>query len=253
MVESLAMPEAVARRSRVTQHEVHVGLDLAATVTPHIMIRPDKSRLTVTRSWPFVKRSIDLIVASVALLLAWPLMCVIALLIRLDSPGPALFHQLRIGHRGRMFRLLKFRTMIKDAEQQLRDLEESNASTGGILFVLRDDPRVTRLGRFLRRYGLDDLPQLINVLRGDMSLVGPRPLQPRDGNRLAAANAELYSHRLQVKPGLTGSWQVGVRSKLDLERLLERDVEYVNNWSFLNDLIILLKSVNMIIFGRDSI
>ena len=136
---------------------------------------------------PFVaKRAVDLAGALVGLMLLTPVILAIALLIRLDSPGPVLFRQLRRGYRGRLFRMLKFRTMSVDAEQRLTDLEGSNESAGGVLFKLRDDPRVTRLGRFLRRYSLDELPQLINVLRGEMSLVGPRPLQLRDSDRLLA-------------------------------------------------------------------
>ena len=131
------------------------------------------------------KGFVNLAGASVGLLLLAPVMLAIALLIRLDSPGPALFRQVRRGHRGRPFRMLKFRTMVVDAERRLGDLESCNESAGGVLFKLRDDPRVTRLGRFLRRSSLDELPQLINVLRGEMSLVGPRPLQLRDSERLA--------------------------------------------------------------------
>ena len=166
---------------------------------------------------PFLaKRAVDLAGALVGLMLLTPVILAIALLIRLDSPGPVLFRQLRRGYRGRLFRLLKFRTMSVDAEQRLTDLEESNESAGGVLFKLRDDPRVTRLGRFLRRYSLDELPQLINVLWGEMSLVGPRPLQLRDSDRLLALDPTGYARRLQVMPGLTGPWQVGGRSERGL-------------------------------------
>ena len=170
---------------------------------------------------PFLaKRAVDLVGALVGLLLLTPVILLIVLLIRLDSPGPVLFRQLRRGYRGRLFRLLKFRTMSVDAEQRLTDLEGSNESAGGVLFKLRDDPRVTRVGRFLRRYSLDELPQLINVLWGEMSLVGPRPLQLRDSDRLLALDPTGYARRLQAMPGLTGPWQVGGRSDVDYQGMV---------------------------------
>ncbi len=188
------------------------------------------------------KRAIDLVGASVGLMLLTPVMVWIAFLIRLDSPGPVLFRQLRRGYRGRLFWVLKFRTMTTDAEQKLSTLENSNESVGGVLFKLRNDPRVTRLGSFLRRSSLDELPQLINVLRGEMSLVGPRPLQVRDSERLLASNPVAYNRRLCVTPGLTGPWQVGGRSEVDHERMLELDLDYVQNWSLTRDLWIIGKS-----------
>ena len=130
------------------------------------------------------KRAVDLTGALVGLTLLTPVILIIALLIRLEGRGPILFRQLRRGYRGKLFRVIKFRTMCIDAEQHFDALEESNESAGGVLFKLRHDPRVTRLGRFLRHYSLDELPQLINVLWGEMSLVGPRPLQLRDSDKL---------------------------------------------------------------------
>ena len=188
------------------------------------------------------KRTIDVIGASVGLMLLMPVMLAIALAIRLDSPGPVLFRQLRRGYRGRLFSVLKFRTMINDAEQKLSALENSNESAGGVLFKLRNDPRVTRLGSFLRRSSLDELPQLLNVLRGEMSLVGPRPLQVRDSERLLASNPSGYHRRLCVTPGLTGPWQVGGRSEIDHERMVELDLDYVQNWSLTRDLLIIAKT-----------
>ena len=148
-----------------------------------------------------VKRAVDIVGALVGLTLLTPVMMAIALLVRLDSPGPAFFGQLRRGHRGRLFRVFKFRTMIADAEQRLPELENSNESRGGVLFKLREDPRVTPLGRFLRRHSLDELPQLINVLWGEMSLVGPRPLQLRDSDRLLASKP-----RRLFPPPPGGAW-----------------------------------------------
>ena len=142
-------------------------------------------RLAAAGPGPLVKRAIDLVGALAALMLLWPVMLAVALAIRLDSPGPMVFRQWRLGRDGRPFCLLKFRTMVVDAERRLGDLEPRNESAGGVLFKLRNDPRVTRPGQFLRRSSLDELPQLINVLRGEMSLVGPRPC--RSGTAIGSA------------------------------------------------------------------
>jgi lipopolysaccharide/colanic/teichoic acid biosynthesis glycosyltransferase len=199
-----------------------------------------------------VKRFIDIVGALVGLLLLTPVMLGVSLLIRLDSPGPVLFRQLRRGYRGRLFWVLKFRTMVVDAEQKLKDLERSNESAGGVLFKLRDDPRVTPLGRFLRRSSLDEFPQLINVLRGEMSLVGPRPLQLRDSDKLASLDFEKYNHRLQVLPGLTGPWQVGGRSEVNYSDMVNLDIDYVNNWSLTRDLRIILRTFVVVLLGRGA-
>ena len=199
-----------------------------------------------------VKRAMDLVGALWGLLLLAPVMLAIALLIRLDSPGPVLFRQLRRGYQGRLFWVLKFRTMVVDAEQRLKELEQNNESAGGVLFKLRDDPRVTPLGRFLRRSSLDELPQLINVLRGEMSLVGPRPLQLRDSDKLQALDPAGYAYRLQVMPGLTGPWQVGGRNEVDYTHMVKLDVEYVQKWSVLLDIWIILRTFVVVFAGRGA-
>jgi lipopolysaccharide/colanic/teichoic acid biosynthesis glycosyltransferase len=199
-----------------------------------------------------VKRAVDLVGASACLLLLAPAMLAIALSVRLDSPGPVLFRQWRRGYRGRPFRMLKFRTMVVDAEHRLGDLEHCNESAGGVLFKLRDDPRVTRLGRFLRRSSLDELPQLINILRGEMSLVGPRPLQLRDSERLCSVDPHGYTHRLQVLPGLTGPWQVAGRSDLGYEQMVELDLDYVANRSLARDLSIIGKTFPAVLLRRGA-
>jgi lipopolysaccharide/colanic/teichoic acid biosynthesis glycosyltransferase len=201
---------------------------------------------------PLVRRSIDIAGALVGLILLAPLMLAVVLLIRLDSPGPVLFRQLRRGRWGQPFWLIKFRTMVVDAERRIGELESLNESGGGVLFKVRDDPRVTRLGRFLRRSSLDELPQFLNVLRGEMSLIGPRPLSLRDSERLRAVEPAGYARRLQVRPGLTGPWQVAGRSELDYRQMVRLDLDYVANPSLRRDLAILTKTVAVVLVGRGA-
>jgi lipopolysaccharide/colanic/teichoic acid biosynthesis glycosyltransferase len=223
--------------------------------------QPEEPIPAQLRSWGWLadasppvlaKRAVDLAGAIVGLILLTPVILIIVLLIRLEGPGPVLFRQLRRGYRGRLFRVIKFRTMCIDAEQRLGTLEESNESAGGVLFKLRRDPRVTRLGRFLRNYSLDELPQLINVLCGEMSLVGPRPLQLRDSEKLAALDAMAYARRLEAMPGLTGPWQVGGRSEVNYERMIELDIDYVENWSIGLDLKIIAKTFFVVLLRRGA-
>lgn len=195
------------------------------------------------------KRVIDLVGAGFGLVFLGPLLLGVAAAIRLDSPGPALFRQRRMGRDGREFSILKFRTMRADAEHLLVNLEEHNEAALGVLFKMRDDPRVTRLGRFLRRTNLDELPQLVNVVRGEMSLVGPRPFQNRDCDRLRALDPVAYARRLEFPPGLTGAWQVGRRSPVDSDRLLDLDLEYADNWSLALDLRLLYRTFFIVLAG----
>jgi lipopolysaccharide/colanic/teichoic acid biosynthesis glycosyltransferase len=199
-----------------------------------------------------VKRSMDVVGALGGLILLFPLLLLVGLLIRLDSRGPILFRQKRMGLCGREFWCLKFRTMVPDAEERLRDLEAHNECAGGVLFKIKDDPRITALGRFLRRSSLDELPQLWNVLIGEMSLVGPRPLQLRDSERLEEQDPEGYFRRLSVLPGVTGPWQVGGRSDVDSGLMLRLDLNYVENWSIVTDLAILIKTVAVVLAGRGA-
>lgn len=197
------------------------------------------------------KRAIDLAAAVLGLALLAPLMLAIAAIVRLSSPGPILFQQLRLGQGGEPFYVLKFRTMVVDAERRLDELESHNEASGGVLFKIRRDPRITPLGRFLRRSSLDELPQLLNVLRGEMSLVGPRPLQLRDSYRLEALDSESFVQRLSVKPGITGPWQVGGRSD-GAEGMVRQDLDYVSGWSLALDLKILLRTIPVVLSGRGA-
>ncbi len=198
------------------------------------------------------KRVIDWVGAAIGLLMLSPVMLVVAAMVRLDSAGPVIFRQRRLGQGGRAFWVLKFRTMTTDAEHRLGDLEALNESAGGVLFKIRSDPRVTRLGRFLRRTSLDELPQLFNVLRGEMSLVGPRPLQLRDCERLEALDPASYNQRLTVLPGVTGPWQVGGRSDVDCHGMLRLDLDYIENWSLGLDLRILFRTVYVVLARRGA-
>lgn len=198
------------------------------------------------------KRAVDIVGATVGLMMLSPLMLLLAVLVRLDSRGPILFRQRRMGLGGREFWFYKFRTMVPDAEHLLAALEQQNESAGGVLFKIRSDPRVTRIGRFLRRTSLDELPQFLNVLKGDMSLVGPRPLQLRDCERLLMLEPEGFTERLSVPQGLTGPWQIGGRSDTDSGMMLRLDLEYIENWSLQNDLYILIKTVPAVLAGRGA-
>jgi exopolysaccharide biosynthesis polyprenyl glycosylphosphotransferase len=190
-----------------------------------------------------LKGAIDRLAALLILLLIWPLMLGLAVAVRRDG-GPALFRQTRIGRDGRQFRLLKFRSMVVDAEQRLPGLQDRNDGAG-LLFKMRDDPRTTPVGRVLRRFSLDELPQLVNVLTGSMSLVGPRPPLPQEveGYERAA------QRRLLVKPGITGLWQVSGRSDLSWEQSVRLDLRYVENWTLALDALILVKTVRAVLRG----
>jgi lipopolysaccharide/colanic/teichoic acid biosynthesis glycosyltransferase len=182
------------------------------------------------------------VAALVLLLLFWPLLLGIALAIRMTSRGPSLFKQRRVGRGNTMFTMLKFRTMVVDAEDRLADLIDQSDGNA-ILFKLRLDPRVTRVGTFLRRYSLDELPQLVNVLRGEMSLVGPRPPLEQEVAMYAADD----TRRMLVKPGLTGLWQVSGRSDLCWDESVLLDLRYVDNWSMTLDLLILWKTARAVL------
>jgi exopolysaccharide biosynthesis polyprenyl glycosylphosphotransferase len=183
------------------------------------------------------KGVMDRVAAALGLLVAGPLLLILMAAVRLDSPGPALFRQQRVGRGNRRFTMLKLRTMTVDAEERREDLVGLNESDGA-LFKIRNDPRITRVGRVLRRFSLDELPQLVNVLRGEMSLVGPRPPLPSE----VADYEHDVRRRLAVKPGLTGLWQVSGRSDLPWDEAVRLDLRYVDNWSPLLDLQILLKT-----------
>ncbi len=189
-----------------------------------------------------LKRALDIAVATVALIPIAAITPVLALLVKLDSPGPVFFFQERVGRDGRTFKMVKFRSMKTDAEQQLAALKEQNDGAG-LLFKMKDDPRVTRVGKVLRKLSLDELPQFWNVLTGDMSVVGPRPpLQ----SEVTAYDGTVF-RRLYIKPGITGLWQVSGRSDLSWDESVRLDLHYVENWSVMNDLQIMWRTAKVMV------
>ncbi len=196
-----------------------------------------------------VKRIFDLTVTLAAMPLLLPVLAVVALAVKLDSPGPVLFKQPRVGLRKRVFPMYKFRSMYRDAEQRLKEIEHLNEAQGPI-FKIANDPRVTRVGRFIRRTSLDELPQLFNVIRGHMSLVGPRPMSLRD---VGLFDQSIQRRRFSVRPGLTCLWQISGRSNLPFEKWLALDLAYIENWSLGLDLKILLKTVPIILKGTGAV
>jgi exopolysaccharide biosynthesis polyprenyl glycosylphosphotransferase len=191
-----------------------------------------------------VKRAVDVVGALLLLLFSLPLMIVVALAIKLTSPGPIFFSQTRIGYRQRPFRFLKFRSMVVDAEARKPDLTEMNVRAGPV-FKIKDDPRATPVGRLIRKFSIDELPQLLHVLRGDMSLIGPRPPLPEE----VAQYEECQKRRLDAPPGITGLWQVSGRTRLNFDEMVQLDLYYLENWSLMLDLKIALRTILVVVFG----
>jgi len=194
-----------------------------------------------------LKRVMDIVLATLTLLALSPLLLAIAIAVRLDSHGPVLYSSERIGKKGRVFKCLKFRTMVRDAESRRADVMHMN-ERDGILFKITNDPRITRLGRFLRKYSLDELPQFINVLIGDMSIVGPRPPLASEVREYKLS----HLRRLDVMPGITGLWQVQARQDPSFDNYISLDVTYVDNWSVWLDLKILARTVVVVLGGTGS-
>jgi exopolysaccharide biosynthesis polyprenyl glycosylphosphotransferase len=201
------------------------------------------------RGWSMlVKRLVDFLASGLALLVLSPALLAIAAMIKLRDPGPVFFVQERMGINKRRFKLYKFRTMVVDAEKKMAQIEHLNEQSGPV-FKIRNDPRITAVGRFLRKTSLDELPQLINVLKGDMSLVGPRPLPVRD---YESFNTAWHRRRFSVKPGITCLWQVMGRNSIPFERWMELDMQYIDQWSLLLDLQILLKTIPAVVKGSGA-
>jgi exopolysaccharide biosynthesis polyprenyl glycosylphosphotransferase len=229
--------------------ELLVAPGLIEVAGPRLHIRPFEGLPLLAVEQPrfegwrrVVKSGMDRSVAALGLLALAPVLLAIAIAVRAESAGPVLYRQERVGHNGQPFTMLKFRSMVVDADRQVDQLRDSNISDG-LLFKMREDPRVTRVGRWLRRLSLDELPQLLNVLGGSMSLVGPRPPLPVEVARYDSS----VSRRLLVKPGLTGLWQVSGRSDLPWEEAVRLDLRYVENWSLATDLLIIGKTARAVL------
>jgi exopolysaccharide biosynthesis polyprenyl glycosylphosphotransferase len=257
IVEVFVSWNAIKNRLFICWHFYTAGITLRILPTQATAFHP-KSVLWVIGGVPcmsipapiiagtdfWVKRSFDLCCSIILLLILSPVFALIALVIKLDSPGPILFRQDRIGLHCKKFQICKFRTMITDAEKMQKALETNNEIKDGVLFKMKDDPRITKVGKFLRRYSLDELPQLFNVLLGQMSLVGPRPLPLRDVEKFKTG----HYIRQEVLPGITGWWQISGRSNIDnFEDAVKLDLSYIENWSIWLDVKILFKTVQVVL------
>lgn len=224
--------------------ELVLASNLTNVAGPRVHVRPMEGLPLMHVELPqysggkhIFKRAMDIVLSAVALLVLFPLFLLLAVIVKVDNPGPALFFQERVGRNGEKFKMVKFRSMVVDAETRLASLQQANEGKG-VLFKVANDPRVTRCGRWMRRFSLDELPQFWNVLRGHMSLVGPRP-------PLASEVAEYeqpVQRRLLIKPGITGLWQISGRSDLDWDEAVRLDLYYVENWSLTEDIIILWRT-----------
>jgi len=202
----------------------------------------------VVRSTFLIKRVFDIVVSLLAIVVLSPVFLLTWLAIKLEDGGPALFVQQRVGRHGKLFPMYKFRSMVVDAEKIKAELLDKNESGGGVLFKMKNDPRVTRVGRVIRKYSIDELPQLFNVLKGDMSLVGPRPALPSEVAKYSVRDRM----RLEVRPGLTCLWQIGGRSDIDFEGQVRLDVQYIREQGFWSDLKILLKTIPAVLLGKGA-
>lgn len=241
-VESLGMELALAvSLADVSGHRLY----LRNTAEQPVLLA---SLPQYTNTTYVIKRLLDIVGSAFALLISSPLMLGTAIAIKLDDGGPIFFSQQRIGLHGKPFTMYKFRSMVTNAEELKKKLAEENGQTDRFIFKMKDDPRITKVGRFIRKTSLDEFPQFFNVLKGDMSLVGPRPALPEE----VARYGSLYSTRLLVKPGITGPWQVSGRSDLSQEQSEYLDVSYIENWSIAGDLAILAKTVLVVFRGTGS-
>jgi exopolysaccharide biosynthesis polyprenyl glycosylphosphotransferase len=237
------VPDMLEIRMGEVQMDHHLGL-------PAYRIK----HTSLTRANFMTKRALDVVFSAALLLVTAPLWAVVCLLIKLDSDGPVLFTQERYGFRGRVFHAFKFRTMVADAEKRIADVKGLNDQKGGAFFKAKNDPRVTRVGKWLRRFSFDEFPQFLNVLRGEMSVVGPRPLALTTGEIEALERdfGETAKKRANLLPGITGLWQVSGRSDVTSEQRFSLDLFYIEHWSLGMDLEIILKTPYVMVFGKGA-
>lgn len=205
------------------------------------------NKIQLTGLNAFLKRTMDIILSAIGIILLIPLYTVFALLVKLTSKGPVLFIQKRVGLDGKSFPMFKFRSMVEGADAMIAELE-SQSETEGHIFKIKDDPRMTKLGKFMRHWSIDELPQLFNVFFGHMSLVGPRPPLPRE----VVKYSDWHRKRLRVRPGITGLWQVSGRSLLPFEEMVRLDIYYIENWSLWQDFKVLLRTIPVVLFGSGA-
>ena len=241
-----------ALRRRVGLARLPIGLRSAPALLPMVngvaWLKRQRWNLTVAAA-EACKRSLDIVACGTLLLALAPLFALVAVLIKLESPGPVFFRQQRVGLWGKSFSMWKFRSMYVDAEARKRELSDSNEQDGPI-FKMKNDPRMTPIGRLLRRSSIDELPQLLNVLMGDMSLVGPRPLPTYEIDKIADT---AQRRRLSVKPGLTCLWQISGRNKItSFDEWVSLDLKYIDNWSIWLDFVILLKTIPVVFLGSGA-
>lgn len=239
---------------RTEDLDVHISSGLFEVMTSRVFVAEVAGiplitvrQLSMSRFQLALKRVFDVLVAGFISLIGLPLWIFFAVGVKLTSPGPVLFTQLRVGRDGREFGMLKFRTMYVDAEARLAELQAANEASGP-LFKMKDDPRVTPFGKWLRKFSMDEIPQLINVLRGEMSVVGPRPPLPRE----VEAYSDRHWRRMEVLPGMTGLWQVSGRSSLTFEEMVRLDLFYIENWSVGLDIGIILRTIPAVLFARGA-
>ena len=213
----------------------------------HIQLRMLIWHMTI-RCSVFFKRTMDIILAAAALILGTPVLLLTALIVKITSPGPIIFSQVRVGKYGRHFKFYKFRSMYIDAEARKAELLKHNESGDGVIFKMKRDPRITPFGRFIRKFSIDELPQLFNVILGDMSLVGPRPPLPSEVRTYTLEERK----RLNITPGITCLWQVSGRSELPFSKQIALDKEYIASRSVWKDFLILLKTVPAILTGKGA-
>ncbi|BDR53394.1 hypothetical protein KIM372_13010 [Bombiscardovia nodaiensis] len=264
-VQTVLITDVLSRNSQtlralsLTIESMGIELALSSSIADldgsSLRLRNNPTMPVVTAQLPqyslstrLLKRAFDMVLSAFALIILSPLLACVALCVKCDDGGPIIFAQKRIGLHGQPFIMYKFRSMRVDAEQIKQQLAKDYGIENRFLFKIKDDPRVTRVGRFIRRTSLDELPQLFNVLKGEMSLVGPRPALPEEVSRYNV----LYSSRLLAKPGITGLWQISGRSNLTREQSEYADISYIQNWSLTGDIAILLKTVAIVIRGTGS-
>lgn len=214
-------------------------------VEERIKINP--SKIESRKGYHFVKRLFDIILSTIGLIVLSPIMGIIAYRIKKEDGGPVFYKQVRVGKNGHQFRMYKFRSMVVNADQLLENLKNQN-EVDGAMFKMKHDPRITKVGHFIRKHSLDELPQLVNVLKGDMSLVGPRPPLPAEIKQYT----EYDKQRLYVMPGCTGLWQVTERNNVGFDKMVKLDLEYIKNASFMYDLSIIFKTIEIMFKPNSS-